>query len=225
MSDKREASKFGFELIWCENGNCSDLPDTNNNILFNIRANDLPHNIVALNTAQVTTIKTNALSALQTAFAPYNVQVGTRKIGSNNAYVVGNLALDSCAATEGNNISVSRISVSRVFYPNNMSDAQYAVNQTNGNPTGTLLQAIGEGIGNNAAHEIAHQLKNLFSRFPVVNGMGMDDSSIDTYNGSGCDGSKQPWVYTGFGTDANKTPIHWGDAADQSLMNILGRKP
>jgi hypothetical protein len=108
-----------------------------------------------------------------------------------------------------------------------MSAAQYAVNATNGSPTDTLLQAIGAGIGNNAAHEIAHQLKTKFSRFPgkVIGGMGMDDKWIDTYNGSGCDGSKQPWVYTGFGTDANKTPIHWENVADQSLTNILGRKP
>lgn len=50
-------------------------------------------------------------------------------------------------------------------------------------------------------------------------------SSIDTYNGAICDGSQDPWVFTGVGTDANKTPIHWEQGnADVSFTNILGKK-
>jgi len=84
-----------------------------------------------------------------------------------------------------------------------------------------LLLAIGEGIGNNAAHEIAHQLATAYrTSEKLISGMGLDDSSIDTYNGAECLGDKAPWVYTGIGTDG--VPIHWGTSADQSLTNILG---
>ncbi len=106
-----------------------------------------------------------------------------------------------------------------------MAQAQYAVNATNGSPTDTLLQAIGEGIGNNAAHEIMHQLRNRFlPSGKVVPGAWMDDDSINTYNGESCDGSKAPWVYTGVGPDGI-TAIHWEkDNADVTLTNILGNK-
>lgn len=221
MDGSREASKFDFELVWCENGSCSDLTDTNKNIAFNVRADDPPHGVLTLSAAQVSVIKSQALSALQAAFNQYNVNVGVGGRGSNTVYVTGDLKFDACAETTGNNTAVSR-----VYYPDNMSQAQYALNMTNGGVTDTLLKAIGEGIGNNAAHEIAHQLKNLFSRFgKVVGNMGLDDDSVDTYNGASCDGSKDPWVYTGVGTDADKTPIHWEMGnADVSLRNILGNK-
>src|SRR2546430_6887606 len=92
-----------------------------------------------------------------------------------------------------------------------MVQAQYAVNATNGTPTDALLQAIGEGIGNNAAHEIVHQLKNRFLNTGKIVGAGlwMDDNSTDTYSCISCGGSITPRVYTGVGTDPNKTPIHW----------------
>ncbi len=217
-----QPSGFDFELVWCGNPTCSDLPDTNQDVAFNIRADDMPHNVITLNASQIATIKSNALTALQTAFAPYNVKVGMGRQGSNTVYVVGDQTLAGCASTEGNNTAVSRL-----YYPGNMSQAQYAVNVTNGSPTGTLLQAIGEGIGNNAAHEIAHQLKNRFLNSGKIVGAGlwMDDNSLDTYNSASCDGSNASWVYTGVGTDANKTPIHWEQGnADVSLTNILGNK-
>lgn len=59
----------------------------------------------------------------------------------------------------------------------------------------------------------------------VAGGTWMNDSSTDTYNGAACDGSNDPWVFTGVGTDPNKTPIHWElGNADVSLTNILGKK-
>ena len=57
-----------------------------------------------------------------------------------------------------------------------MVQAQYAVNATNGTPTDALPQAIGEGIGNNAAHEIVHQLKN---RFLNTGKIFLEDGSTD----------------------------------------------
>lgn len=220
LGSQNAPPKFDFELIWCDAiSPCKDLPDTNQNISYDIRANDLPHNITHLNNSQVGIIKSTALNALRTAFSSYNVTVATGRQGTNTAYIIGDQPAIACGGTEGNNVAVSRI-----YYPGNMSQAQYAVNITNGNPSNTLLQAIGEGIGNNAAHEIAHQLKNRFSS-KVVGGFGLDDTSIDTYNSGSCDGSNASWVFTGIGTDTNKTPIHWEQGnADVSLMNILGKK-
>src|SRR5271165_1131129 len=80
-------------------------------------------------------------------------------------------------------------------------DVQNALQQAN------LMKAIGAGIGNNAAHEIAQQFLGSAS--------GMDDSSTNTYNGAGCDGSKAPWVY-GIGT------IHWENVTANALANKLG---
>jgi hypothetical protein len=84
-----------------------------------------------------------------------------------------------------------------------------------------MLQELGEAIGNNAAHEIAHQLVNRWSASgKVIGGMGLHDGSVDTYNGASCN---DPSVFTGVSTDG-KTPIHWGSDADASLTNILGKK-
>jgi hypothetical protein len=105
----------------------------------------------------------------------------------------------------------------------NMEQAQWVLNVQSPQPSDSLLEATGEAIGNNAAHEIAHELSNAFPK-KIVGGMGLDDSSIDTYNSGSCDGSIAPWVYTGVGTDG-QTPIHWESGnADTSLANILGRK-
>ncbi len=83
-----------------------------------------------------------------------------------------------------------------------------------------LVEAVGEGVGNNAAHEIAHQLSNTFlSSGKIIHGMDLDDSSHDTYNASDCHGATAPWVYTG---SDGTSPIHWESDADRSLLNILG---
>jgi len=105
-----------------------------------------------------------------------------------------------------------------------MTNAQTAVNITTATPTQAQLDqlaaAIGEGIGTNAAHEIGHLLVNGFTKSnKIVNGMDMDDNSQDTYNTINCAGS---WNYTGA---YNGTPIHWSTNADQSLINIYGKKP
>jgi hypothetical protein len=180
-----------------------------------------------LTPSQTRVIQQNALNAFNLAFAAYNVNLravttanpGVGRQGTNTVYVVGQANLNSCAGT--NSLAFS---ASVAYFPNHVTEAQYAVNQTAGNPTQSLLQAIGEGIGNNAAHEIAHQLYNEFAAFgnKIVNGMGQHDGSTDTYNGGSCKGSAAPWVYTGVGPDG--TPIHWGSDADQSLLNVLGRR-
>ena len=66
-------------------------------------------------------------------------------------------------------------------------------------------EAIGSGIGINAAHEMAHQF--------LLRTDGM--SSINTYNGLSCDGSTARWVY-GLG------PIRWEDTTGKALKDKLG---
>jgi hypothetical protein len=80
-------------------------------------------------------------------------------------------------------------------------DVQSALSST------ALMNAIGTGIGNNAAHEIGHQ---FFGRA----GTGMDDSSTHTYNGQGCQGDVAPWVY---GTG----PIGWEGVTANAWKNRL----
>jgi len=72
------------------------------------------------------------------------------------------------------------------------------------------MTAIGAGIGNNAAHEVAHQILLAHS--------GMDDSSTSTYNGADCNGDSAPWVY-GIGS------IHWEEVTGNALRNALGAGP
>ena len=219
-SEGQNASRFDLELVWCANGACSDLPDTNQDVVFFIQADDAPHTTINLSSQQKNTIRLNALNALKLAFAPYKVNVGTGRQGSNTIYVVGTSLLP-CGQTEN-----VKTTWSRIFYPPNMMQAQHAVNVTTATPTPTqletLVKAIGEGIGNNAAHEIGHQLVNAFTRAQkIVAGADMDDGSVDTYNGSSC---ADPAVFTGVGTDG-LTPIHWSSNADQSWTNIFGKRP
>jgi hypothetical protein len=133
-------------------------------------------------------------------------------------YVVGQ---NNASGTCGGTASLS-FSASVVYYPVNSTEAQYALNETAGNPTPELLAALGQGIGNNAAHEIAHELVNAGSTSgKIVNLMDLDDSSQDTYNGADCSGSNAPWVYTG---TSGGVPIHWEKDAATSLSNVFGPK-
>jgi hypothetical protein len=106
------------------------------------------------------------------------VDIGIGRLASNTAYVSG-LSSTYCGGT---NTGVSNWSA--IWWNDNVQEAEFAVNSTNGNPTSSLLTAIGEGIGNNAAHEIAHQLVNRFlASGSIISGMDLDDNSTDTYNG------------------------------------------
>lgn len=69
-----------------------------------------------------------------------------------------------------------------------------------------LIKAIGAGIGNNSAHEIAHQFLGLTP--------GMHDGSQNTYVGGDCDGSEAPCVY-------GRGAIQWGPNRT-ALKNALG---
>src|SRR5262249_17902800 len=111
---------------------------------------------------------------------------------------------------------------SRIYYPSNLDQLQWALNYQTAQPTDTMLEQLGEGIGNNAAHEIAHQLVTAFGASgKIVNLMDLDNDSLDTYNGGSC---ADPAVFTGIGADG-KTPIHWDNNAATSLMNLFGPHP
>ena len=219
LGNDGSSPQFDFELVFCAKGSCSDLPETNQDVTYYVQADDPPHTTITLTSAQQNVIEQNAKNAFQLAFANYNVKLNTGHLGTNTAYVVGTGDM-ACGG-----IDTAKISWSRVFYPSNMMQAQHAINITTSTPTpdqlNTLLQSIGEGIGNNAAHELGHQLVNRFAASTkVVGGMGMDDQTADTYNGGAC---TDPAVFTGIGTDG--TPIHWEANAKQSLTNILGTRP
>lgn len=208
-----------FGLVWCAQNGCSDLPDSNQDVSYFIQADDPPHTIINLTESQKRILQLNALNAFKLAFTPYRINVSSGRVGAHTVYIVGT-GDSSCGSTDGN-----KISWSRVFYGTNMQEAQHAVGITTSTPTADqvnrIVQAIGEGIGNNAAHEVGHQLVIEFTRFQkIVAGMDMDDNSLGTYNGGSC---TDPAVFTGLGADGH-TPIHWSGNADQSLVNIFNRR-
>jgi hypothetical protein len=224
-AEGQNASRFDFELGWCGNGSCWAYTtnfgrlnlQANQDVSYQIKADDPPHNVTNLTPAQIVVIQQSALKAFRAAFAPYKVDIGIGRLASNTAYVSG-LSSTYCGGT---NTGVSNWSA--IWWNDNVQEAEFAVNSTNGNPTSSLLTAIGEGIGNNAAHEIAHQLVNRFlASGSIISGIDLDDNSTDTYNGGDCFGNTAPWVFTGVG--AGGTPIHWSNNAAQSLTNILSKK-
>jgi len=226
-------SKADLELVWCANGACSDLPNNyTQDVAFYTQQPGPPLTKISFTPAQQKILTDSAWTALKQAFSGYNVNVGMGGSGltpTNTAYVVGTISTNSlnCGLT-----APLKQSWSWVFYVTNMTFAQIAINIQISNPTpaqlNQLAQAIGEGIGNNAAHEIAHELVTRYlASGKIVNVMDLDDQSLDTYNEGDCGGSTSPWVYTGSGNDGvhpGQTPIHWSPNADQSLANIYGRR-
>jgi hypothetical protein len=218
--------RFDFELVWCAKGACSKLDpkDPDQDVAF-VYYQDNPSKDLStqinLTTQQVNLIQQNAANAFKLAFQAYKVGVNTGRQGTNTAYVVGEFPQSVNGDVPCGDTNPFNGSLSRMYYLVNMETLQWALNLQTAQPTDRMLQELGEAIGNNAAHEIAHQLVNRWSPSgKVVGGMGLHDGSVDTFNGSGC---KDPSVFTGVSTDG-KTPIHWGSNADTSLTNILGKK-
>jgi hypothetical protein len=164
-------------------------------------------------TSQAATIKSAALAAFKKAFVSYpvNGSEGSANTGDNRA----NVSTSSPQSLCGNSSPFPGSHDSQVFYTANMEQAQWALpiqlytaqDVQNALNSVALMKAIGAGIGNNAAHEVAHQF--------LLAGYGMDDASTNTYNGQGCDGGRAPWVY-GFG------PISWESVTANALQSALG---
>jgi hypothetical protein len=158
-------------------------------------------------------IKRAALDALKRAYSPWPVDVqvveGLPNTGDHQALVKTSDPV-YCNFTDPN---VSPSDTSLVSYECNMEQAQWALDTTINNAqdeaqalqSRDLIEAIGRGIGNISAHEIAHQF--------LVNCCGMDAyTSLDpnaagTYNNGDADGGNEPATYTGFGQ--NGLGIHW----------------
>lgn len=161
----------------------------------------------------IATIKQLALNSLKAAFAKYNVEVteGAPNTGDHHANVVDGDVSGLC----GQSLQFPFSKNSAVFFLRIMEVAQWAlpltlttlqqVQSAAGNLA--LANAIGSGIGNIAAHEIAHQY------FLAL--YGMDDTSLNTYNGGDCEGG---W---NFGLGA----ISWGSTTHQRWLQVLKPHP
>jgi len=204
------ARPWDFKLVW---QNAFSLYPNNPRYLPNL-STDI--------TFQAATIKSAALAALKKAYAKYPVRVSEGaddSTGDNRANVVNGVNVGKGGVSCGLSKQFKGSHDSNVYYLANMEQAQWAppivLNTSQDVQRAAkrvdLMNAIGTGIGNNAAHEIAHQF--------LLDEHGMDDSSLNTYNGQGCDGLDEPWVYTGVGTDG--APIHWENVTDQGLQDAL----
>ncbi len=185
-------------------------------------------------TNQVTTIKTTALQALQKAYKRWPVIVveGTQGTGDHQAVVQTNSTNQgpSCGST---NINTVNPVDSEMWYECNMEPAQWALGITINNAQdesaalnrSDLIQAIGRGIGNNAAHEIAHQFLIECCSMDAMN--SADPNAPGTYNNGSSDGDANPQVvnsdpspWTGFWKDGT-TPIHWENTTQAALDACL----
>jgi hypothetical protein len=186
-------------------------------------------------TNNATAIKTAALNALKEAFNAWSVVVveGTPNTGDHQAVVQTNSTNQgpSCGST---NINVVHPTDSEVWYECNMEQAQWALgiiinnaqDEANALTRQDLIRAIGRGVGNNAAHEIAHQFLIKCCSMDVL--ISDDPGSAGTYNNGSADGDANPQVinsdpapYTGYGKSGK--PIFWEDATKKALGNCLGK--
>jgi IPT/TIG domain/Bacterial Ig-like domain (group 2)/Beta-propeller repeat/Galactose oxidase, central domain len=172
------------------------------------------------------TIKSAALQALKNAYQNWSttvvVEEGTPRTGDHRAVVLTDYSV--CNGTIG-------VHESDIDYNCNMEQAQRALQVIINNSTDEaaalarpdLIRAIGSGIGNNSAHEIAHQFLGLCCGMDAST--STDPSSAATYNNGDADGdpsptdpNSDPAPYTGFGKD-HTTPIHW-EAKTKDALNL-----
>ncbi len=186
-------------------------------------------------TSNATTIKATALQALKSAYRQWPVVVveGTPGTGDHQALVQTSPPDQglSCGST---NINVVHPVDSEVWYECNMEQAQVALqvainntqDETNALHRQDLIQAIGRGIGNTSAHEIAHQFLIKCCSMDVFT--SDDPASAGTYNNGDADGDPNPQIinsdpapYTGYGKSGK--PIFWEDSTKKALGNCLGK--
>ncbi len=183
-------------------------------------------------------IKTAALAALRRAYFGFPVAVweGTANTGDNRAIVLNHQTLSDnyeCGITLDNSNHESQVD-----YINNMENAQDALRivipdaQTEAaalqNPA--LIQAIGRGIGNTAAHEIAHQFLHSCCDMDAdpnnPSAFNPDPSQPDlyaegAYNAGGCNGTSDPSSWLGY-WPSPRAYLHWEPpAAIQGLQSCL----
>jgi hypothetical protein len=213
------ARPWYFKLVW-EN-NCSEFPAPPCGFTL-YPDNPQVNEAMAIDaSSRSATIKSAALAALKNAFYRWpvtvNVSEGSPNTGDNQARVLDGISLSPTAGQNcGETSPFPGSHSSRVYYRASMEQAQWALPVVLTTPADVqnalnrsdLMKAIGTGIGNTAAHEIAHQF--------FLTGHGMDDSSTHTYNGQGCGGDTAPWAY-GIGA------IDWEAVTAQAWTSILKR--
>jgi len=121
-----------------------------------------------------------------------------------------------------------------VGYDCTMGQAQWALqvvinnaqDEVNALKRQDLIQAIGRGIGNNAAHEFAHQFLSKCCGMDVL--ISQDPGVAGTYNNGSQYGdpdpndiNSDPAPYTGYGK--NGKAIFWQDITKQALGSCLGK--
>jgi len=178
-----------------------------------------------------TAIKRSALQALKDAYsgAPVTVVEGTPGTGDHRANVLNHQTLDLnhplCGATDVTN---PRVTDSQVDYIMNMENAQgaYQVPINNAQDKATalnrtdLIQAIGRGIGNTAAHEIAHHF--LFLCCDMDADPQTDPAARGTFNATGCNASTDPSPWTDY-WPTPRINMHWEPPALQALSQCLSK--
>lgn len=93
---------------------------------------------------------------------------------------------------------------------NNAQDLNAALAQ------GSIIRAIGRGIGNIAAHEITHHF--LLRCCGMDADPTKDENAKGTFNATGCSGVRDPSPWTGYWPDP-RILLHW----QQPALEVLGR--
>ena len=217
-----------FRIKW--QNQFSFIPDFPN-ILDNLKI-DISYN--------ATRIKDAAKAAFQKAY-DWPVTVFEGDTGGDRLVTVQTAAASGMACGNTPNISYRN---SEVYYECVMKNAQFAVQAriTNAQDEAVqvlrpdLIQAIGRGVGDTAAHEIAHQFLGPCCSMDVLT--SADPNAAATYNNGSEDGdsrptcspqlnhdcspvNSEPATYTGFGKDG-RTAIHWEDTTRRVLHRCIG---
>jgi hypothetical protein len=220
-------------LNWCANHSCilTYAPQwggpgkTDSDVEFYYemaRVGSQPNPHLELTAAQVSTVKTTAFSAFKRAFQAFPTTVLQSKEDERSfTYMVevsGGYYFDGsnkCGLTGPGRY------MSTVWYPCNLTQAQFALNLqdtelslTPSSPLfATVLQSTGRGLGNTAAHELAHQVLD------VLCGMNDSPGKVGVYDGGSADAGIDPSMYTGVTLDGQ--PIHWSGETAKCLVNAI----
>ncbi len=176
---------------------------------------------VERNEFQVVQIRSAADAALKFAFRAIPVRI----LGINESQPTNMVEVSGREYCDGPGscpcgLTAPNRKASTVWYGCNESNAQWALNlqgtdlsaATASKSFSDVVQATGRGIGNTAAHEIAHQfLENSFSC-----AMNDDLSKTGVYDGGN---AKDPSMYTGLGP--GRQPLHWSTNTGLCLFNKI----
>jgi hypothetical protein len=173
----------------------------------------------------------------KTIYMPVEVMEGPAGTGDDRATVM-NTSPGACGNTYPNDTSINpsgsrffRVHESTVNYRNNMINAQEAMKLINVSSDAALIQAIGRGIGDIAAHEIAHHFLNncctMDSDPNKASAQNPDTTLPDpdakgAINATGCEASSDSSPWTGYWLNP-KIDLHWEPPALKGLTECLSK--